>query len=88
MDFAAELRRGINANDLASVRETEAMMDKAADEIDRLRAALRAFTVHATYSVAKEINARGYAWRGEEALDYAKTVAEAALEQSTREAGT
>src|SRR5712672_1253456 len=47
MDFAAELRRGIDANDLASVRETEAMMDGAADEIERLTAALKPFAERA-----------------------------------------
>ena len=62
------------------------MLEQAADEIDRLRAALRAFAVHATYPVATEINPRGYAWRGEEALDYAKGLADAALEQKGPEA--
>lgn len=50
-------------------------IDEAVKEIERLREALRAFTVHATYPVAKEINPRGYAWRGEEALDYAMSLA-------------
>lgn len=48
---------------------------EAAAEINRLREALRAFTIHATYPVSKEINPRGYAWRGEEALDHAMSVA-------------
>jgi hypothetical protein len=56
------------------------LCQEAADEIERLQAALKLFTVHATYPVAKEINPRGYAWRGEGALDHAKSVADAALE--------
>lgn len=54
-------------------------VSEAADEIGRLREALRAFAVHATYPVSTKINPRGYAWRGEEALDYAKSLADAAL---------
>lgn len=50
-----------------------------AAEIQCLREALRAFTVHATYPVSTEINPRGYAWRGEEALDCAKSLADNAL---------
>jgi hypothetical protein len=50
-------------------------------QIERLRAAVRAFTVHATYPVSTKINSRGYAWRGEDALDYAKSLGDAALEQ-------
>lgn len=38
MDLAAELRRGI---DPADIPGAEALMDKAADEIERLRAALK-----------------------------------------------
>lgn len=53
-------------------------MEDAAKEIERLREALRAFTVHATYPVSTEINPRGYAWRGEETLDYAMSLANAA----------
>lgn len=48
-------------------------------ERDALVKALRAFTEHATYPVSTEINPRGYAWRGEEALDYAKGLADEAL---------
>jgi hypothetical protein len=52
------------------------------EEIERMREALRAFTIHATYPVSTEINPRGYAWRSEEALDYAKSLADAALSRT------
>jgi hypothetical protein len=55
------------------------MSDVTVAEIERLREALRAFTVHATYPVSTAINPRGYAWRGEEALDYAKSLADGVL---------
>ena len=54
-------------------------IDEAAETIDRLREALRAFAAHSTYPVSTEINPRGYAWRGEEALDYAKGLADTLL---------
>jgi hypothetical protein len=53
--------------------------EKAEAERDALVKALKAFVVHATYPVSTEINQRGYAWRGEEALDYAKGLADYAF---------
>lgn len=50
----------------------------AADEIERLQAALRLF-VGCAYPVATEINPRGHAWRPEESLDYALSEAKKVL---------
>lgn len=52
---------------------------KAVNNHDALVNALRAFVDHATYPVSTEINPRGYAWRGEGALDYAKSLADTVL---------
>lgn len=41
MTLCDELRRGIDANDPKSIREGEDLMEKAANEIERLRAAMR-----------------------------------------------
>jgi hypothetical protein len=61
--------------------EAKAALEAKDAEIERLTAACKAFVVHAIYPVSKEINPRGYAWRGEEALDHAKRLADEALEQ-------
>lgn len=53
---------------------------------DQVREALRAFAIHACYPVDKSINPRGYEWRGEDALDYAKGLADRALSVITGEA--
>ncbi len=63
-------------------REAADMIIGLNGEIECLVAALKAFAIHATYPVAKEINSRGYKWRDEGALDYAKQLADAALGQS------
>ncbi len=53
---------------------------------ERLRIALHYFE-GCSYPVAKEINPRGHAWRGEDALDFALDEARAALayQQQARE---
>jgi hypothetical protein len=61
------------------MEECEFVRTDAARQIGELLKALRALTVHATYPVSTEINARGYAWRNEKSLDYAKGLADAAL---------
>jgi hypothetical protein len=52
---------------------------KACNALPDLVKALEAFAIHATYPVSTEINTRGYEWRGQEALDYAKGLADAVL---------
>jgi|HubBroStandDraft_5_1064220.scaffolds.fasta_scaffold101054_6 hypothetical protein len=58
---------------LTELRESDAKV------IAALREALRLFVDHCTYPVSTEINPRGYAWRGEDSLDYARGQAVAAL---------
>jgi hypothetical protein len=57
-----------------------AFIVKSVNSHDALIDALRAFVVHATYPVSTEINPRGYAWRGEDALDHAKSLADVVLD--------
>jgi len=52
---------------------------EARAERDRMAWALKVFAVHSIYPVAQQIDARGYKWRGEDSLDYAKELADAAL---------
>lgn len=78
----------IDAKDaeIASKSEQIGKLYKVCNERDVLRnllseaeLALRAFSAHCTYPVAQVINKRGYTWRGEDALDYAKELSDSVL---------
>jgi hypothetical protein len=65
--------------DTSRAQANAAYIVKACNAFPDLVKALEAFAIHATYPVTTEINSRGYEWRGQEALDYAKGLADAVL---------
>lgn len=70
----AEITRLTTYRDGLAVTVTE-----LTEQNERLTTALDLFVNFCTYRVAREINPRGYAWRPEKDLDYARGEAQKAL---------